>query len=277
MIEFKQIIGRGTRLYQDKYFFTVFDFVKAYEHFAQPEWDGEAVCPVCGNNPCTCKKKTYSRGKSSSDVMDDGNALKDDGEVRPHKEVIEIKLSDGKIRKIKYQCEVMFWSPEGKPVPAQDFIKDMYGKMPDFYKSIDDLKRQWADPDTREKLLTRLADAGYDIEVLNQIRHIIDADDSDLLDVLEYVSYAVSPIERRKRAEKTKSFVETLPPAQQSFIDYIIVAYIENGVKELGKTNLPGLIEQKFHDVQTGIKELGGISAAQQVYNRFQQELYMQS
>jgi hypothetical protein len=50
---------------------------------------------------------------------------------------------------------------------------------------------------------------------------------------------------------------------------------VENGVKELGRTNLPGLIEQKFSDVQTGIEQLGGIAAAQQVYNNFQKQLYL--
>ena len=169
----------------------------------------------------------------------------------------------------------MFWSPEGKPVPAQDFIKEMYGRLPDFYSSIDDLKQQWADPAKREELLNKLGQAGYGVEVLSQIRHIIDADNADLLDVLEYVSYAVSPIERKKRAEKTRDYVDSLTPAQKNFVDYVIVAYIENGVKELSKANLPGLIEQKFHDVNTGITQLGGIKAAKQVYDNFQRKLYL--
>ena len=184
-------------------------------------------------------------------------------------------LSYGKRRAIQYQSEVMFWSPDGRPVPAQDFIKEMYGRLPEFYSSIDDLQQQWANPMTRETLLNKLAQAGYDEEVLDRIRHIIDADDSDLLDVLEYISYAVSPIERKQRAERTRSYADSLTPAQKSFVNYIIVAYVENGVKELGRTNLPGLIEQKFSDVQTGIEQLGGIAAAQQVYNNFQKQLYL--
>lgn len=270
MIEFKQIIGRGTRLFDGKYFFTVFDFVKAYEHFAQPEWDGEAVCPVCGNNPCTCKK--HGPKDPPSFPIDPSKPSK----PLPHKKsTVEIMLSDGKRRAIQYQSEVMFWSPDGRPVPAQDFIKEMYGRLPEFYSSIDDLQQQWANPMTRETLLNKLAQAGYDEEVLGRIRHIIDADDSDLLDVLEYISYAVSPIERKQRAERTRSYADSLTPAQKSFVNYIIVAYVENGVKELGRTNLPGLIEQKFSDVQTGIEQLGGIAAAQQVYNNFQKQLYL--
>lgn len=267
MIEFKQIIGRGTRLYDGKYFFTVFDFVRAYEHFAQPEWDGEAVCPVCGNNPCTCKKPKSGGGARGGDPG--GSPSK------PQKETIEIELSDGKRRAIKYQSEVMFWSPDGKPVPAQDFIREMYGRLPEFYSSIDDLKQQWSVPKTREMLLDKLGQAGYDVDVLTQIRHIIDADNADLLDVLEYISYAVSPIERKKRAEKTRGYVGTLTPAQKSLVNYIIIAYMENGVKELRRDNLPGLIEQKFRDINTGIVALGGIQAAKQVYDDFQRQLYL--
>lgn len=63
MIEFKQIIGRGTRLYDGKDFFTIYDFVKAYYNFADPEWDGEPIpvtpeiCEECGQSPCICENK----------------------------------------------------------------------------------------------------------------------------------------------------------------------------------------------------------------------------
>ena len=63
MIEFKQIIGRGTRLYDGKDYFTIYDFVEAHHHFADPEWDGEpeppvepGVCSQCGQRPCVCEK-----------------------------------------------------------------------------------------------------------------------------------------------------------------------------------------------------------------------------
>src|SRR5206468_49115 len=61
MIEFKQIIGRGTRLYDGKDYFTIYDFVKAYLHFIDPEWDGEPLepepCKKCGHHPCQCERK----------------------------------------------------------------------------------------------------------------------------------------------------------------------------------------------------------------------------
>ena len=60
MIEFKQIIGRGTRLYDGKDYFTIYDFVKAHHHFNDPEWDGEPdeprAMPRCGVRPCVCER-----------------------------------------------------------------------------------------------------------------------------------------------------------------------------------------------------------------------------
>src|SRR5678815_2590326 len=61
MIEFKQIIGRGTRLFDGKHYFTIYDFVDAYHLFADEEWDGEPIdpetCKTCNNDPCTCLKQ----------------------------------------------------------------------------------------------------------------------------------------------------------------------------------------------------------------------------
>jgi type I restriction enzyme R subunit len=63
MIEFKQIIGRGTRLYDGKDYFTIYDFVKAHHHFSDPEWDGEPIeleaCIKCGSYPCECVKPPH--------------------------------------------------------------------------------------------------------------------------------------------------------------------------------------------------------------------------
>ena len=65
MIEFKQIIGRGTRLYDGKDYFTIYDFVKAHHHFNDPEWDGQPLepepCPKCKCQPCQCEKPPLTR------------------------------------------------------------------------------------------------------------------------------------------------------------------------------------------------------------------------
>ncbi|MCR5065717.1 MAG: DEAD/DEAH box helicase family protein [Bacteroidales bacterium] len=274
MIEFKQIVGRGTRCYPGKYFFTIWDFVRAYEKYSQPDWDGEPVCPHCGNNPCTCEKKHNPRPYPKDG---ENNELPGAGEEEPMeetKEILEIKLSDGRARRIKFVNDVMFWGADGKPVSAQQFIEEMFGRLPDFFTSSDDLHRQWADPDTREALMKRLEDAGYGENILKDIRKIIDAEKSDLMDVLEYIAYATSPIERSERAKRIEGYYNSITGAQRAFVDYLVNAYITSGVDELKKDKLKTLLELKFGSVSEGIEALGGIPVARQTFRDFQYRLY---
>ncbi len=273
MIEFKQIIGRGTRIYDGKYYFTIWDFVHAYEKYSQPDWDGEPVCPKCGNNPCTCadrKVRPYTIPEREGGVVHDD--IREVETVRP--EVLEIKLSDHRVRRIKFVNDVMFWGADGKPISTQQFIEEMFGRLPDFFSSSEDLHKIWADPDTREALLEKLAEAGYGTDVLKDIRRIIDAEKSDLMDVLEYIAYATTPIERAERAERINDYYVTLNAAQKQFVEYLVRAYVRSGVDELRMDKLKTLLELKFGAVPEGISALGGVPIARQTFKDFQQHLY---
>lgn len=282
MIEFKQIIGRGTRLYVGKYYFTIYDFVKAYENFQDPAWDGEPVCPVCGNNPCTCEE-----GDSDGEAEGGGDACEpnpdynkkprkdDDKEEVEKPERLEIRLSDGRTRKIRFIKSDMFWGADGKPVSAEEFLRAMFGQMPEFYTSLEDLREKWSSPKTREELLDRLSEAGYDKETLSRVRTLIDADNSDLLDVLEYISFNVEPILREERAKRTDSYISTLSAQQQDFVNYVIDLYIREGIDELGTSKLPELLNMKYGSVQDGISFLGGLDIAKNTFYGFQRRLYL--
>lgn len=282
MIEFKQIIGRGTRLYVGKYYFTIYDFVKAYENFQDPAWDGEPVCPVCGNNPCTCEE-----GDSDGEAGGGGDACEpnpdynkkprkdDDKEEVEKPERLEIRLSDGRTRRIRFIKSDMFWGADGKPVSAEEFLKAMFGQMPEFYTSLEDLREKWSSPKTREELLDRMSEAGYDKETLSRVRTLIDADNSDLLDVLEYISFNVEPILREERAKRTNSYISTLSTQQQDFVNYVIDLYIREGIDELGTSKLPELLNMKYGSVQDGISFLGGLDIAKNTFYGFQRRLYL--
>ena len=276
IIEFKQIVGRGTRLCDGTYFFTIFDFVRAYERYNDPAWDGEPVCPKCGNNPCTCTKKP--RPYPKFDEEDESILLaKDDFsgfQPTPKKESLEIVLSDKKKRSIKFANEVMFYGRDGRPVGTQEFITEMFGDMPEYFGSIEDLRSMWANPESREALLEKLEQAGYGIEVLKQIRRAIDAENSDLLDVLEYISFATSPMERAERAERLKAYAEALPNTQKDFVAYLMNAYVISGVEELGTKRLPQLLALKFGSIPEGIRQMGGPLQARQTYYEAQRVLY---
>ena len=170
----------------------------------------------------------------------------------------------------------MFWGADGKPVSTQKFIEEMFGRLPDFFSSSEDLHRIWADPDTRDALLEKLEEAGYGEDVLKDIRKIIDAEDCDLLDVLEWVAYNTTPIERRVRAQRIDDFYGNLSEAQKQFVEYIVNAYIKSGVDELRMNKLKTLLELKFGSVPEGISALGGAPLARQVFKDFQYHLYVQ-
>ena len=273
MIEFKQIIGRGTRIYDGKYYFTIWDFVHAYEKYAQPDWDGEPVCPKCGNNPCTCVVKP--RGHRD-DVAPTWTAHDDRPEPTPDdpNEKLEIVLPDHRVRRIKFINSIMFWGADGKPVSAQKFIEEMFGRLPDFFQSSEDLHKMWADPETREALLDKMNEAGYGKDILCDIRKLIDAENCDLLDVLEYIAYATTPIERKERAQRLTGYTNNLGDAQKQFIEYMINAYVQSGIDELRMDKLKTLLELKFGSVGEGITALGGVPNARQTFKDFQYHLY---
>lgn len=282
MIEFKQIIGRGTRLYEGKYFFTIYDFVRAYENFQDAAWDGEPVCPHCGNEPCTCKDSDYTsipeeRGDipAVGDMEVNYQADSKEVEEREKPQKLEIRLSDGRARRIKYIKADMFWGADGKPVAAEDFLREMFGAMPEFFSTAEELREKWATPKTREELLEKMSEAGYGIDVLKQVRKLVDAEDSDLLDVLEYIAYQTEPMERRERVRKVETFKRSLSAVEQDFVSYIIDLYLRAGVEELGTKKLPEIIKLKYGSLVDGTSTLGSIDVARNAFLNLQQCLYL--
>jgi type I restriction enzyme R subunit len=173
MIEFKQIIGRGTRLFDGKDYFTIYDFVKAYEHFQDPEWDGEPQEPVI------VKPRINREG---IDPIDRPSKDLDLTEVEPEtRKVQKIKIKLGGIdREIAHQISTSFWSPDGKPMTAAEFVERLFGDLPELFKNEAELRSIWSRPDTRKALLEGLSEKGYGTEQLIEISRLIDAEKSDL-------------------------------------------------------------------------------------------------
>lgn len=287
MIEFKQIIGRGTRLYEGKEYFTVYDFVKAHYNFADPEWDGEpiepTVCEKCASSPCVCEGggepgtcKICERNPCVCEKPEP-EPCADCGE-RPcvcEKNVV-IELSDGKARSIKHISSAMYWSPEGKPITAKEFVERMFSDLPRFFSDEEQLRQVWSDPTTREKLLEDLAEAGYDDEKLDSMKDLIDAKDSDVYDVLAFVAYAA---EIRTRLERVNSARPRISAAfndykQQQFIKFILDKYVEEGVKELAANKMRTLIELKYNTISDAAAELGPPAVIRETFIGFQRLLY---
>jgi type I restriction enzyme, R subunit len=284
MIEFKQIIGRGTRLFEGKDYFIIYDFVKAYEHFNDEEWDGEPLdpepcskcdqfpcacekispttCTICGITPCQCEKPLCPECGEKPCVC------KKSGKIK-------IKLADGKERTIQHMMATSFWSPDGKPMSAPEYINRLFGDLPEFFKDEDELRKIWSKPDTRKALLESLAEKGYGGDSLVEARRLIDAEKSDLFDVLAYIAFKLAPMTRAERVETHKDQIfSQYDDRLQAFLDFVLAQYVKEGVGELDQSKLPHLLELKYSAVSDATEVLGDASRIRDAFVGFQKHLY---
>lgn len=279
IIEFKQIIGRGTRLFDGKYFFTIYDFVGASRNFSDPEWDGEPIvdtpeppdggkpdggsgssggprkpkpCKICGNLPCTCDAKTKE------------------------KKCVEIKLSDGHVLRLRAQWQEKFMF-DGELITLEQFIKILFGKIPEFFKDSQDLRARWSDPMTREALLQNLSDNGFSKERLRQVQALTQNEKCDLLDVLELIAYNKSPMERAERVRLMhEEILNEISEKQVPFMEFVLQQYVENGVDELSLNQLPELVKLKYGTIKDACDKMGVTGKdLKKLFTDFQKTLYV--
>jgi len=265
MIEFKQIIGRGTRLYDGKDFFTIYDFVKAHHHFSDPEWDGEPMEP----EPKEPREPKPEAARKPDEV-------RERSEEYARRQKIKVKLADGKERTIQHMVATTFWHPDGTPMSAQQFLEMLFGKLPEFFKNEEELRTLWSAPDTRAKLLQGLAEKGFGKDQLAEMQRLIDAEKSDLFDVLAHVAYALAPITREERAQKAKIIISThFNSQQQVFLDFVLSHYVSVGVEELDQEKLTPLLRLKYHDsIADALADLGKPDEIGRIFAGFQKYLY---
>ncbi len=266
MIEFKQIIGRGTRLFEGKHFFTIVDFVNAYHLFNDAEWDGEPIEPEVAE-PRTSRTTT---GQTEAD----GAAAEDGDAPAPSK--LRIKLSDGKVRELQSMSSTYFYV-DGKPISAEEFLKRLFDtiKLPELLGSEEHLRTLWASPMTRRELLKKIEAAGCHRDDLDKLQELIGAKDSDLFDVLEYIAYAKTPVSRAARVATNRDNIHNLLDAKQrEFVEYVLRNYVNVGVDELDVGRLSTVLTAKYGSIHAAQQELGTVQNIQKTFVDFQQQLY---
>nr|HMQ44807.1 type I restriction-modification enzyme R subunit C-terminal domain-containing protein [Mariniflexile sp.] len=279
MIEFKQIVGRGTRLFDSKDYFTIYDFVKAHEHFKDPEWDGEPLDPVeptgggnsgtcstCGEKPCQCLKDPPPRCY----VCDNDPCICE----KESTGIVKIKLSKHKSLQIDSMIKTSFWSPDGTPISAEQFIKALFGDIPSLFKDEEELRKIWSIPSTRKKLLEALSEKGYSTAQLDELRKLVHGEDSDLYDVLSHVAYSKSLVPRVERAQRAKIYFNDYNPAQQEFLNFVLDQYVKVGVEELDDDKLGNLLILKYKAIADAKTQLGEIASIRNTFIGFQEHLY---
>ena len=254
MIEFKQIIGRGTRLFEDKFYFTIVDFVGAYKKFSDPDWDGPGLPPGPKPPPPPGPPKPPP----------------------PPKEKIIIKLAKGNELSITSMSTTLFYF-QGKPISVQEFIKKLFNTitLPEVLKNEEQLRELWSSPITRNKLFKKLEDEGFAKQDLKSIQTLIEAEDSDIFDVLVHVAYSKKPIQRATRVANAEDEIyKNLNDKQKEFIDFVLSRYVEGGVDELDLDRLSSLIELKYNTIHDGLEVLGSVDEIKRTFIEFQKHLY---
>jgi type I restriction enzyme R subunit len=268
MIEFKQIIGRGTRLFDGKEYFTIYDFVKAHHHFSDPEWDGEPQEPE-PVGPGQALPPPEPPEPKDPDGDDNTNG-------QPQRQKARIKLGDGKERSIQHMLVTSFWHPDGTPMSSQQFLELLYGKLPEFVKDEAELRELWSSPDTRRKLLQGLEEKGFGAAQLAEMQRIINAANSDLFDVLAHVAYALQPIPREERAANARLYIHSkCTNKQQLFLNFVLQHYVTLGVQELALEKLTPLLQLRYQNsIADAVADLGRPEDIGQLFSGFQRYLY---
>jgi type I restriction enzyme R subunit len=251
-------------LYDGKDYFTIYDFVQAHHHFSDPEWDGEPEEPEPVTEPAEPPTGDPPERPETTPPT-----------PRPK---VKVKLADGKARNIQHMMCSTFWHPDGTQMSAQQFMELLFGKLPEFFKDEAELRALWGQPDTRKKLLEGLEEKGFGGEQLSEMQKIIDAEKSDLFDVLAHVAYALAPLTREERAARAKVEITAhFTSKQQAFLDFVLSHYVSVGVEELDQSKLTHLLHLKYNNsISDALADLGKADEVRQVFVGFQKYLYLQ-
>ena len=169
-----------------------------------------------------------------------------------------------------------FWHPDGTPMSSQQFLELLYGKLPEFVRDEAELRALWSSPATRSKLLQGLAEKGFDAAQLTEMQSLIDAENSDLFDVLAHVAYALQPIPREARAGHARLYIHSkCTSKEQLFLDFVLQHYVTMGVQELAQDKLTPLLRLRYQNsIADAVADLGKPEAISQLFSSFQKYLY---
>ncbi len=253
MVEFKQIIGRGTRVIDGKDFFTILDFTGATNLFYDDAWDGlpdappeEIVVDEDDENLPTIEPEPTKENDASENGETDYKPVEDfDIEQPIRKEKIVVKLK-GRTLKVT-DVEVRYVGDDGRPLTVSEFLEKLIDFLPNLFTSEQQLRELWSKPESREELLLNLGQLGFDTEQLDTLKKMFDAEKSDVFDLLAFISYNKDLLTRSQRADATKEHTEFFNEYEdkqaQEFLYFILDRYRKDGIEELKRDKLSELIQ----------------------------------
>lgn len=266
IVEYKQIIGRGTRVFDGKDFFTVYDFRWATTKFVDEIWDW-------------LPEEDFEKEEKEKELQKQEkfeNILPKDEEIKEKNEKIFIKLADNREVKI-INIETRYLDPTtGKHLSSEDFIKKILGELPKFYQNEHDLRLAWANPETREKFLKNLEYIWLDAEQIENLKKIFEAEKSDIFDILAYISYGNEIKNHTERSKIAKSILEKYEnPKAKDFLQFLLGLYEREWIMSFKKEGLSSKIELFNRWLAREIAaEFGWVQELKQAYYDLQKGIY---
>lgn len=276
MTEFKQIIGRGTRVREDKnkLFFTILDYTgSASRNFADPEFDGdpplisEELIDV--NGELIPDSRVEYRPPQESDDEDDDDDFTgtttgvprtkyrvEEGDMNIAYETVQVLDANGKLRVVS-------------------LIKYTQEQVTTLFPSAEEFKSHWINPQEREQIIEKLAESGISIEHLQEA---VDLKEADVFDVLCYVAFNLKPLTRKQRAEyiekNKQDFFATYSDKAKEILHTILNKYVEFGNNQLQPNIITVDSFSTYGNPLEIVAEFGGLDEFKKAMNQLQKLLY---
>ncbi|EMF7691154.1 DEAD/DEAH box helicase family protein [Campylobacter coli] len=252
IIEFKQIIGRGTRVYEGKDFFTIIDFVGATKLFYDPKWDGEQVKDEDKED------KSEIWGKQNKKESDKTKETESKKAITVHLKGTKLKVLD---------INTSYLGSNGKPLSTKEFLEFLIGKLAEYYDDEVKLREIWSKQETRLNFLKTLEKDGVDENALKDLGEIFDKKDCDIYDVLAHLSFNAEIKTRQERVlqvEKSEFLKRFQKEKALKFIEFLLDRYQQYGIKDFDRSLAPLIELSSLGNVKEIVSEFGGVENLKQ-------------
>lgn len=260
MIEFKQIIGRGTRVYEGKDFFTILDFVGATKLFYDPKWDGQRILEDNKEQKEEESKKENNKNENESKIK--------------KKEKITVHIKGTKLA--IYDIKTSYIGENDKPLDAKEFLEFLFGKLAKYYQNEAKLREIWSDLNTRKEFLKKLENDGISKDALQDLALMFEKD-CDLYDVLAHLSFNTELKTRKERVLQVENgeFLKRFQKEKAiKFIEFLLNRYQEYGIKDFDDGLKPLIELSSLGNVRELADEFGGLEILKQSFDDLQREIY---
>lgn len=286
MTEFKQIIGRGTRLLEDygKTYFTIMDFRNASRLFADPDFDGkpEVVIDLGGDDPVDEPETPTDEGEEGTGedagndgVKEDGGEygtgdippFDDEGEDKPRKYYV----GDVTVRVLSER--VQYVDKDGKLI-TESLIDYTKKNILQQYSRLDEFLRTWTEAEKKQAIIDELQDDGV---LLEAVREELGKTELDDFDLICHIAYDKAPLTKKERAENVKKrhYLYKYSDTAKEVIEALLDKYANDGIKEIEDTKVLQLKEfQKIGSPMKIVKAFGGKEAYQKAVQELENEIY---